>query len=125
MGLFRRETLHERLAREGGLTELPPHDTRPRWGEPGIHGVPRPREWDAVAAAEAPALKGDAVEFACLPDGSLLLDDDVDADAVGPLADALEEIIRPPYRAQAVRRTGSTWAVGARAIEVAELPGDL
>src|SRR5438094_166961 len=125
MGLFRRETLHERLAREGGLTEPPPHDTRPRWGEAGIHGVSRPREWDAVASAEAPELKGDALEFVCLPDGSLLLDDDVDSDGVEPLADALDEILQPPYRAQAVRRAGSTWAVGARAIEVAALPADL
>jgi hypothetical protein len=126
MGLFRRgESLHERLAREGGLTEPPPHDTQPRWGETGIHGVARPREWDAVATVDAPDLAGDSLEFACLPDGSLLLDEGVDAEAVAPLADALDQVLRPPYRAQAVRRGASTWAVAARTIEVVALPEDV
>src|SRR5213593_4591415 len=122
MGFLRRESLHEKLAREGGLVEPPPHDTKPRWGETGIHGVARPREWDAVATVEAPELAGDSLEFVCLPDGTLLLDEEVDADAAGPLADALEQAVRPPYRAQAVRRAGPTWAVAARSIEVVELP---
>jgi hypothetical protein len=38
---------------------------------------------------------------------------------VAPLADSLE--LAPPYRAEAVRRAGSTWAVGAREILVVEL----
>jgi hypothetical protein len=123
MGLFRRrESLHERLAREGGLVEPPPHDTQPRWGETGIHGVARPREWDAVATVDAPDLNGDSVEFVSLPDGSILHDDEVDADAVAPLADALEQTVRPPYRAHAVRQEGSTWAAAARSIEVVDLP---
>ena len=126
MGLFSRgESLHERLAREGGLTEPPPHDTQPRWGEAGIHGVARPREWDAVATVEAPGLAGDSLEFACLPDGSLLLDEGVDAEAVAPLADALEQAMAAPYRAQAVQRGASTWAVAARSIEVVQLPDDV
>jgi hypothetical protein len=123
--LRRRESLHERLAREGGLAQPPPHDTRPRWGETGIHGVARPREWDAVATAEAPELDRDTLAFVVLPDGSLLLDDDVDAAAVEPLADALEQAVPPPYRAEAVRRDGETWAVAARAIEVVQLPDDV
>jgi hypothetical protein len=123
MALFgRRESLHERLAREGGLTEAPPpHDTRPRWGETGIHGVARPREWDAVGTVEAPDLTGDAVEFTRLPDASLLLDDEVDADAVAPLADALDGMIDGSYRAEGVRRHGSTWAFAARRIDVVEI----
>ena len=72
VGFFRRESLHERLAREGGLDERPPHDTTPRWGAAGIHGVPRPRQWDAVATAEAPGLMRDEIEFVGLPDGSLV-----------------------------------------------------
>jgi hypothetical protein len=122
MGFLRRESLHDRLAREGGLTEPPPHDTQPRWGETGIHGVARPRQWDAVATVESPDLAGDTLEFVALPDGSLLLDDGIDADAVSPLADALEQSLRPPYRAEAVRQDASTWAVAARSIEVVELP---
>ena len=126
MGFFRRgESLHERLAREGGLVEPPPHDTQPRWGETGIHGVARPREWDAVATVEAPDLAGDTLEFVCLPDGSLLLEEGVDADPVAPLADALEQSVRAPYRAEAVRRDPSTWAVAARAIEVVELADEV
>ncbi len=100
-----------------------PHDTLPRWGEVGIHGIARPRQWDAVAVAEAPGLPGDAVAFFALPDRSLLCDDDLPEGALAPLAQALETSLEPPYRAEAVRRgPGPTWAVGGRAIEVVELP---
>jgi hypothetical protein len=37
-------------------------------------------------------------------------------------AEALEGELDPPYRAVALRREGDTWAVGAVAIEVVELP---
>jgi hypothetical protein len=33
--------------------------------------------------------------------------------------------MQPPYRAIAVRREGDAWAIGAVAIEVAELPADV
>ncbi len=124
MGLFRRESLHERLAREGGLTqpEPPPHDTTPRWGEVGIHGVPRPRQWDATAMVEAPDLEGDEARFVALQDGSLLVEDGPDP---APLADALEARLPPPYRAEAVRRNERWWAVAARRIQVVELRDDV
>jgi hypothetical protein len=122
VSLFRRgESLHERLAREGGLAEAPPHDTTPRWGEAGIHGVSRPREWDATVLVEAPDLRGDELAFAALPDGTLLVEGDGDA---APLADAVEERLAPPYRAWAMRRDGRFWGVAARRIEVLELPPD-
>jgi hypothetical protein len=38
---------------------------------------------------------------------------------------ALGAEVEPPYRATAVRRQGDTWAVGAVAIEVADLPADV
>jgi HSP20 family molecular chaperone IbpA len=38
-----------------------------------------------------------------------------------PLAAALD--LEPPYRAEAVRRNQSLWALAARTIEVVELPG--
>src|SRR5205814_9933566 len=104
MGLFRREPLHERLAREGGLTEPEPTDTRPRWGETGIHGIHRPREWDAVSAANV-ALDGDEAKFTVLPDGSLLVDEDEGRELSG-LADAVD--LPPPFRAEAVRRDQDT-----------------
>jgi hypothetical protein len=121
----REEPLHERLAREGGLGspgEPPPHDTTPRWGAAGIHGVPRAREWDATGLAEAPDLDGDDASFVALPDGTLLVEADGDHE---PLADALEGQISPPYRAEAVRRDERWWAVAARRIEVSELPADV
>ena len=126
MSWFRREPLHERLAREGGLQteERPPHDPTPRWGEVGIHGVARPREWDAVVNADAPQLGVGELEFVVLADGTLVVDDSLDLEpgALDPLASALEAQLRPPYRAQAVWRGGSRWGVAARRIEVAELP---
>ena len=39
-------------------------------------------------------------------------------------AGALGDGLPPPYRAAALRREGNVWAVGAVAIEVAELPAD-
>jgi hypothetical protein len=38
------------------------------------------------------------------------------------LADAVADSVEPPYRAEAIRRHGTLWAVAARTIEVAELP---
>jgi len=126
MGFWRRdEPLHERLAREGGIGERPPHDSRPRWGEVGIHGIHRQREWDTVATVEAPGLRGDAVHFCALPDGTLVVDEDVADGALVPLAEAVEAAVAAPYRAEGVRRDEQVWAVGARRIEVRELPGTI
>jgi Fe2+ transport system protein FeoA len=135
MALFRRrKALHERLADAGGLSDglIEPvpslsADT-PGWdgerrGEPGIHGVPRARRWDAVASAEAPALTGDAVHFVALEDGTLVVDEDEPDGALASLADAVEETIPPPYRAEAVRKSAETWAVAASRIAVARIPG--
>lgn len=123
----RREPLHERLAREGGLGP-PPEHPGPHWGEVGIHGVARPREWDAVVTAEAPGLHSDGVAFVALPDGSLVVEEGDERDDVSVLADAVDRVLAPPYRAEAVRRAAETWAIGARSINVVhvdeEVPGD-
>jgi len=124
VGLFRRrEPLHERLAREGGLNGLAaaPLDPRPAWQEAGIHGMHRPREWDATATAEAPGIEGDAVRFVALPDGTLLVEEGPD-DSLEPLAAAVEQSVAAPYRARAARQGESLWVVQARRIEVLELP---
>ena len=61
-----------RLAREAGLTPEPePHDPGPHWGEVGIHGVHRQRDWDALVAAAA-GDPGDEVRFVALADGSVV-----------------------------------------------------
>jgi hypothetical protein len=128
--------LHERLAKAGNLgldpdvpavgigqaPEPPGWDGAPR-GEPGIHGVPRARRWDAVATAEAPALRGDAVHFVALTDGTFVVEEDEPDDALAPLADAVEATIPAPYRAEAVRRGPTTWAVAASRIAIVEVPG--
>ncbi|MHB8469332.1 MAG: hypothetical protein ACYDCH_06200 [Gaiellaceae bacterium] len=126
MRLFRREEpLHERLAREGGLVErvdrVEPLDPRPPWQETGVHGVHRPREWDATVTADAPELEGDGATFVALPDGSLLVEDGPDG-SLEPLAAAVERELKPPYRARAVRQGQTLWAVQASRLEVLELP---
>ena len=67
--------------------ERGPVDPGPHWGVTGIHGVARPRRWDAVASAEGPGLAGDEVHFVALPNGDLVVDEDEP-----PL---LPEIIQP------------------------------
>ena len=136
MRLFgRRRSLHRELADAGGLSlgdgSAPPPGPAaapPGWdgeqrGEPGIHGVPRARRWDAVVTASAPALHGDAVHFVVLDDGLLVVDEDQPDDALTPLADALEARLAPPYRAEGVRRDGSLWGVAGRRITLVREPG--
>lgn len=136
---WRRRPLHRKLAEEGGIAadldvfeprpavgapaaELPGFDGEAR-GSAGIHGVPRRRQWDAVTTADAPDLHGDAVEFAALGDGRLISHAGVPSEALEPLAAAVGPRVEPPYRAEAVRRSGSGWAVAVRKIDVVDLPG--
>jgi hypothetical protein len=126
--LRRREPLHVRLAREGGLLGSEPSPESSGHPEPlgranaGVHGVARPRRWDAVGAASSPDLAGEEVTFVALPDGTLLVEDDLKPGSLSPLADAVETSLKPPYRAEAVRHHEDVWAVAARRIRVAELP---
>jgi hypothetical protein len=124
---FRREPLHKKLAREAGLEQQESGrlvDPGPHWGATGIHGVPRPRRWDAVASADAPGLAGDEVHFVALPNGDLVVDEDEPPDTLAPLADAVEQTLEPPYRAEAVRRHEDVWAVAARRVRVAAFHAD-
>ncbi len=133
MGFFRRERpIHQQLAKEGGLdfardlgdlapAPRDPIDPRhPFWQVVGIHGIPREREWDAVASAEAPGLPGDDVEFVALPDGSLVVDEDVPDGALTPLADALS--LSTPYHAFGLRQDADVWSVAAKRVQVVEVP---
>jgi hypothetical protein len=125
--IFRREPLHRKLAREAHLEQESapePVDPGPHWGATGIHGVPRPRRWDAVGSVEAPGLKGDEVHFVSLPNRDLVVDEEEPEDTVAPLAEAVEQTLAPPYRAEAVRRHDDVWAVAARKVEVAEFEAD-
>jgi hypothetical protein len=116
----RREALHVRLAREGGIPLEEPR-TRPAWDASGIHGLHRVREWDAVVTVDAPELKGDRASFVVLSGGDLVVEEG--PDGIVPLATALERELHPPYRAEAVRRDDALWAVAGRRIEVVEVPG--
>jgi hypothetical protein len=94
----------------------------PAWNDAALTGVARTREWDVTALADAPALEGEEVRFDALPDGTILVEDEVGDKGLAPLAEAVEATLAPPYRARAVRRTDARWAIQARAIRVVELP---
>ncbi|HTS72923.1 MAG TPA: hypothetical protein VMG74_04365 [Gaiellaceae bacterium] len=134
--IFRREPIHKRLAREGRLeaepspvseaAPAPEPEPEPgsRSGLTGVDGVPRPRRWDAVAPAQAPGLTGNEVHFVALPNGDLVVDENQPENTLAPLAEAIEQTLRPPYRAEAIRRDGESWGVAARRIEVAVFEAD-
>jgi hypothetical protein len=121
MGLFRRKPLHQRLAEEGGLVE---RSTRPLFTgvipETGIHGVARERQYEAVVAVDAPDVEGASARFVGLEDGSLLIEEG-EGD-LSALAEAIEREVVAPYRATAVRRGETQWAVAAHGLRVVELP---
>jgi hypothetical protein len=128
--IFRREPIHKKLAREAELRDEPETSTEEvpgthgMWSVTGIHGVPRPRRWDAVASAEAPGLAGDELHFVTLPNGDLVVDEDEPEGTIAPLADSIEQTIEPPYRAEAVRQQEDVWAVAARRVRVAAFEAD-
>jgi len=124
VALFRRrQPLHERLLQEGGTS--PQHDARPVVAgtrEPGIHGIARQRDWDAVVTVRAEDVAGEDVAFDVLPDRTVLVEREEGDAKLTPLADAVERELDPPYRAEAVRQGPGLWAVAARRIEVVRLP---
>jgi hypothetical protein len=155
MGFFRRgKPLHERLAEEAGMVlpddpmeeseglrsgaeralwaaggiaglPTPTNPAHPLHEMTAIHGIPRNREWDAVASAEAPELPGDQVDFVALADGTLFTDDDLPDESLVPLADALDGRLEAPYHALARRQEGDVWGVAAMRVNVVEVPEDV
>jgi len=140
LGFFRRERpIHEQLADEAGLdidgvgdelaagaagespqTRVPmPSDLL------AVHGIPREREWDAVASAQAPDLPGEELEYVALADGTLVVDEDVPDGSLSPLADALEAQISPPYHGYAFWQEDDVWAVAAKRVQIVEVPEDV
>jgi hypothetical protein len=97
-----------------------PHDPGPHWGEVGIHGLHRHREWDLVATVDAPEVDGEEAWFVVLDDDRIVVEDTT-AD-LSALRSAVA--LAPPFRAHAVRRGGSLWVVGARRIETVTLVDD-
>jgi hypothetical protein len=96
-----------------------PHDPGPHWGEVGIHGLHRHREWDAVATVDAPDLGGEEAWFVVLGSGAVIAEDHaVDARLVSSIP------LEAPFRARAVRRDAGIWVVGASRIRTVELVDD-
>jgi hypothetical protein len=131
----RAKPLHQRLAEQGGLALSPdldqpraPAAQPPGWdgepkGEPGVHGVARTRRWDAVDTAEAPGLEGDEKRFVVLDDGAVLVEGGEDGEKLQPLAQSLQSRLAPPFRAEAVRRGETRWAVAGARIATVKAPG--
>jgi hypothetical protein len=94
---------------------------------PGVMGVGPGRTWDAVVATHAPSLTGDSVTFVALEDGTLIVTEDVEDGSLTPVADQIEEMLTPPYRAAAARGDGDVWTAVAekvRIVEIADIPAD-
>jgi hypothetical protein len=134
LGLFRRrqETLNEQLLREAGLDPaqvLGDSQPVPPPQPPSIlaaAGIPdgsslRPKEWDAAVTAQVPGLVGNRVEFTTIPNGDVIVSEEAGDADLSPLADAVEQRLRPPYRAVAQRQDGDLWAVAAKGIRVAQI----
>jgi hypothetical protein len=141
----RKETLNEKLLREGGyspdgaaieasVTDDPYEPTidpgpDPASGRSGevpdaltlrSAGPARLREPHVIASAEAPELSGDSYTFTTLPEGSMMVDDSCEDD-LSRLADVVEEHLSRPYRAEAVRHRNGSWLVSAWPIRVARI----
>jgi hypothetical protein len=141
----RNETLNEKLLREAGYSQEgtaieavgtgdqhepePELDPNPLPRLPGVgfdaleyrsaSRLRRP-EPDVLATVECPELSGESYGFTTLPDGSMLVDDSCEED-LSRLADAVEEQVKRPYRAAAVRHENGLWVVSARQITVASV----
>jgi hypothetical protein len=140
LGLFRRDRpIHEQLAAEAGLdidglddefaTAAADERVQMRIQLPSAllaaHGIPREREWDAVASAQAPDLPGEKLDYVALTDGTLVVDEDLPDGALAPLADALDGQISPPYHGYAFWQQDDVWTVAAKRIHVVEVPEDV
>ena len=90
---------------------------------PGVMGVGPGKTYDAVVAAHAPDLTGDAVTFVALDDGTLVVNEDIPDGSLAPVADALEQMVSPPYRGAAGRTDGDTWTAVAESVDIIEIHG--
>jgi hypothetical protein len=139
MGLFRRrerETLNEQLLHEAGLDAPPPavsaeqpapfdpfdgtYPAQPHASPWDVksRAMARPAADDVVTTAHATGIAGDAVEFATLPNGDVIVDEEQGDGDLAALADAVEQHIPAPYRARGRREGDDLWAVAAHRIVV-------
>ena len=59
----------------------------------------------------------------CSPDGTVLCEEDEPDAALASLAEAMEQRLSAPFRAEAVRRGPAQWAVAASRIAIVRVPG--
>lgn len=138
MGIFRRrtdETLNEQLLREAEVDRATPDEAEaPAPADPyagtypadnvlgiWVRAMARPGEYDAVVTVHAAGIPGDAVDFATLASGDVIVDSEQGDADLSPFADAVEQELQPPYRVVARRQDGDLWSVAARGIDVLEL----
>lgn len=125
----REKPLHEQLAEGTGLldwkSKYAPIVPESFAGTLDVLHGGRPRQWDVVGTAPAADLPGNELDFVALPDGTLLVDEELPEDALAALAEVVEQEIGPPYRATAARTDGDLWVVAANRIEVVELPEEI
>jgi hypothetical protein len=112
----------------------PPEDTLySRLLPTGVTGIPRLREWDAVAVVELPELAGDALaefELDAPADAApaVRAGERVPAEALERLTAELDAKVDRPYEARAVRYDELRFTVGARTVrpgETIDLPPEL
>jgi hypothetical protein len=143
MRWFRKQrTLNEILREEAGIgvhddvpgskpaEETPPPG--PLLPEPRVQVAPVlaarygvslwPPDSEALATVELPELAGDRAVFVALPGGDLLVESEEGDTPLESVAEAVEQQIERPYRAEGSRQEGTVWAFVAHRIEVAELP---
>ena len=121
----REKPIHQQLAEAGGMA-VPGEETRDvaPWHQAGIHGVPRPREFDEVTTVDVDGVAGNEIAFVALEDGTLLLESEHDTD-VTAFADAHDATMTPPYRAIGIRKGERTWALAAKGIDVARIADEV
>ena len=90
---------------------------------PGMTGVGTGRTWDAVVSAHSPTLTGESVTFTALEDGTLVVEQDVPDNSLAPIADALEQMLPPPYRAATTKTDGDVWTAVAESVQIVQLAG--
>jgi hypothetical protein len=81
----------------------------------------RPGVWDLITTVHAAGIAGDAVEFATVPAGDMIVDTETGDADLSPFADKVEKQLEPPYRALARREDDDLWSLAARTIDVVEL----
>jgi hypothetical protein len=131
----REQTLNEMLLHEAGLDRAPSEPpvappapdivdpyagTYPAQNVLGLwtRAMPRPSNFDAVVSVHAPGVRGPEVQFAALPSGDLIVDEEQGSDDLAPLAEAVERELKPPYRAVGQLQEGDVWAISAYRIDV-------